>query len=461
MNVSLIIPSRDNLKYLKWSYASIRKNQGRHNVEICVADDFSSDGTWAWCTEREKEDPNFKWIRNMGPTRVGHTILYDRLVKECASHEICIIYHADMYLCPGALDAIEEILWQPSIYTKEQKAKGGLLRAGMERFGTIVSLTRIEPPLHPDGPEKVLWDLGTEPENFKEKELLYYFGPNLGVSPMDKKMGQNKLSESTTLVTKGVFAPWAFYKRDFLEVGGHDPLFAPQSKEDSDIFNRFKLNGVKFIQTWKGFVYHMTCRGSRFNPTITEVGKNSDEWTLQNLISSRNFIRKWGSFIAHDEYMMPIVPPKYNVLVALKGSMPPEAYGGVCAILEPWCSTLIADIPEKTIRDYITVEQPTTPFSIKDRVLTWQSNEMPEIHPEVYLEGEVGKIAQAEIGYLQQINSIIENYIKTEKPAYPVTGSFSLGNWMVSLNIAKEPDMKAMITNVQDVNWKTKSIYSK
>ena len=64
--------------------------------------------------------------------------------------------------------------------------------------------------------------------------------------------------------TNGIFAPWAIYKDDFLAIGGHDPLYAPQSKEDSDIFNRFLLAGYKFVQTWEGFVYHMTCRGSRF-----------------------------------------------------------------------------------------------------------------------------------------------------------------------------------------------------
>ena len=64
--------------------------------------------------------------------------------------------------------------------------------------------------------------------------------------------------------TKGIFAPWAIYKKDFQEINGHDPLYAPQSKEDSDIFNRFVLAGYELIQTWKGFVYHMTCRGSRF-----------------------------------------------------------------------------------------------------------------------------------------------------------------------------------------------------
>ena len=46
MKISLIQPSRNNLKYLKWSYASIRKHQGNHTVELCVADDASSDGTW-------------------------------------------------------------------------------------------------------------------------------------------------------------------------------------------------------------------------------------------------------------------------------------------------------------------------------------------------------------------------------------------------------------------------------
>ena len=48
MKISLIQPSRNNLKYLKWSYDSIRKNQGDHEVQICVADDASSDGTLEW-----------------------------------------------------------------------------------------------------------------------------------------------------------------------------------------------------------------------------------------------------------------------------------------------------------------------------------------------------------------------------------------------------------------------------
>ena len=96
--ISFIQPSRSNLKYLKWSYNSIRKNLGyRH--EICWADDFSDDGTWEWMKEIADKDKNVKIHRNDGPTRLGHTILYDTLV-DMATNDIVMIFHADMYACP-------------------------------------------------------------------------------------------------------------------------------------------------------------------------------------------------------------------------------------------------------------------------------------------------------------------------------------------------------------------------
>ena len=280
MKISLIQPSRNNLKYLKWSYDSIRKNQGDHEVEICIADDASTDGTWAWCVETEKKDPHFKWMRNHSSKRLGHTILYDSLVNNVATNDICMIYHADMYLCPGALDAIEKHMYNITL-TGDEIYKNPIPK-------TIVSLTRIEPPLHPDGPEKVLRDFGIEPEEFNEEGLLNEV-QDLKVTKM--------LHEHDPDTTEGIFAPWAFWKKDFQEIGGHDPIFAPQSKEDTDIFNRFHLNGIKFVQTWEGFVYHMTCRGSRFadgatrNPNGEVFMKNreTDEWLAQNQKSTREF----------------------------------------------------------------------------------------------------------------------------------------------------------------------------
>ena len=327
--ISFIQPSRNNLKYLKWSYNSIRKNLG-YIHEICWADDFSDDGTWEWMQEIQKKDPNVKIHRNEGPTRLGHTILYDTLVNDYATNDIVMIYHADMYACPGLDEAINKHI----------------------KPGVVVSATRIEPPLHPDGPVKILADYGIEPEEFDERQLL---------RDLDKFRDFSK-------TTEGIFAPWAIYKSDFQKIGGHDPLYAPQSKEDSDIFNRFVLAGYKLVQTWSGFVYHMTCRGSRFadgakrNPTGEVFMKNreTDEWLQQNERSTRNFIRKWGHFVKHDTLLKPIVPPKYNV-----GFVIENCNDQLLELLEPWCSTIYVDT---YVEDYIEKEQPNTMFDLNERV---------------------------------------------------------------------------------------------
>ena len=332
--ISLITPSRNNLKYLKWAYTSIRKNMG-YIHEICMADDFSDDGTWEWMKEIADKDINVKIHRNEGPTRLGHTILYDTLVNDYATNDIVMIYHADMYACPN-LDTEMIKHLEP---------------------GKVVSATRIEPPLHPKGPEKIVEDFGIEPEEFDEMGLLQFVSDFVGTR------------EDET--TRGIFAPWAIYKEDFQSIGGHDPLYAPQSKEDSDIFNRFVLAGYDLKQTWKGFVYHMTCRGSRFkdgafrNPAgqVFMEGRESTEWLKQNLRSTRNFIRKWGHMVKHDELMYPIIPPKYDV-----GFIVENCDENILKELEPWCSNIHVTLNPEQIINYINKEQPDTQFNLTEKI---------------------------------------------------------------------------------------------
>ena len=389
MKISFIQPGRNNLKYLKWSYDSIRKNQGNHEVEICVADDFSNDGTWDWCQSMMAKDASFKALRNEGPTRLGHTILYDKLVNELASHEVCMIYHADMYLMPGAIDQIEHKL----------------------KDKTIVSLTRIEPPLHPPGPEKILMDFGIEPEEFKEQELLDWF--------KDTRLTQ------LTKMTEGIFAPWAFYKKDFQEIGGHDPLYAPQSKEDSDIFNRFQLNGIKFIQTWGGCVYHMTCRGSRFadgaqrNPDGQVFMKNreTDEWLRQNEKSTRNFIRKWGHFVMHDPYLKPIVPPKYGIGITIN-----NCTGQLLELLEPWCDRIYIDNFTRLTNEYFQIEKNNTSYDLSSRCFDIQSEVLDNIS--IRIDGS--SFNNDDFTYIRQLPQIIKDSGKI--------GSFELGNLEININ---------------------------
>ena len=369
--ISFIQPSRNNLKYLKWSYESIRKNLSPIH-EICWADDYSDDGTWEWMNEIAEKDPNVKIHRNEGPNRLGHTILYDTLVNDYATNDIVMIYHADMYACPGMDKMVLKHL-EP---------------------GKVVSATRIEPPLHPDGPEKVLRDFGIEPEEFKESELMKFIDEY----------------EPPQESSNGIFAPWAMYKKDFQAINGHDPLYAPQSKEDSDIFNRFVLAGYDLVQTWKGFVYHMTSRGSRFkdgamrNPAgqVFMKGRESTEWLEQNLRSTRNFIRKWGHMVKHDEMMYPIIPPKYDV-----GFVVENCDTNMLKELEPWCSDIYGDwVGHKGygVNDYIKEEQPNTQFDLSKKI----HSEHIEPKNDVVVEFDCNKLNSNNFQVLVELPSILK-----------------------------------------------------
>jgi hypothetical protein len=361
MKISLVVPNRDNLKYFKWSYDSIRKNQGNHEIYICSAADACKDGTVEYYEELARNDDKFKYIVNEGPVRLGHTILYDRIVNELVDTDVFMIWHCDMYLCPKTIDYIEKYI-QP---------------------GTIVSLTRIEPPLHPPGPEKIVQAFGTEPEEFNEDGLLKWFN-DTRFTRKDK-------------TTEGIFAPWAIYKSDFQSIGGHDNLYAPQSKEDSDIFNRFLLNGYKFIQTWDGCVYHMTCRGSRYNPTLTTVGKESDEWLAQNNRSARNFIRKWGHFVKHNDIMKPIVPNRYDV-----GFVVINCDEYKLALLEPWCDTIYTDVPYDR---YINVEQKNTKFNLTKKLKRYEDQKLNDI----IIEFDATKISNNSFEFFNMIQLMLED----------------------------------------------------
>jgi glycosyltransferase involved in cell wall biosynthesis len=335
-----------------------------------MADDFSNDGTWEWLQEISKKDPNVKIHRNKGPKRLGHTILYDTLINDYATNDIVMIYHADMYALPGLDEEVNKYI----------------------KPGVVVSATRIEPPLHPDGPEKVLADYGIEPEEFDEQKLL---------RDVDKMKDKGK-------TTEGIFAPWAIMKEDFQSIGGHDPLYAPQSKEDSDIFNRFQLAGYKFIQTWSGFVYHMTCRGSRFadgakrNPDgqVFMKDRETDEWLKQNHRSTRNFIRKWGHFVKHDEYLKPIIPPKYDIGFVIKNCSYELLYE-----LEPWCSTIYGDFPKDMLPMYIRGEQSDTMFDLNERVFSIFADKDNDI----IIRFDAKDFTMKHVNYISQLSEILAN----------------------------------------------------
>ncbi|SVE51181.1 uncharacterized protein METZ01_LOCUS504035, partial [marine metagenome] len=134
-----------------------------------------------------------------------------------------------------------------------------------------------------------------------------------------------------------------------------------------DIFNRMHLLDYKFVQTWKGFVYHMTSRGSRFNPMAGGApGKDSPEWIHTTTKNMRNFIRKWGTMVQHDEYMKPIVSPKYDI-----GFVVENCDTSMLKELEPWCSDIYGDwVGHKGygVNKYIEEEQKNTTIDLSKKI---------------------------------------------------------------------------------------------
>ena len=232
--------------------------------------------------------------------------------------------------------------------------------------------------------------------------------------------------------TEGIFAPWAFYKKDFQEIGGHDTLFAPQSKEDTDIFNRFHLNGIKFIQTWEGCVYHMTCRGSRFadgakrNPDGEVFMKNreTDEWLKQNHKSTREFLRKWGHYCQHDKYMKPIVPPKYNVGIRVE-----NCNLQLLETLEPWCDRIYVDEQFRVGRsqDYIEMERENTSFDLSKRIHTLTDNDRYD-YDDILVEIDGNTFSNESFRHIQYLSEILANDEQLEP------GTFGLGDIKITVN---------------------------
>lgn len=333
--ISFIIPCRNNREYIQLAYRSIRDLQTGH--DIIFLDDASTDGTKEWIKTLDT-DPNIIYYRNEGPERAGIARMFDKGVALCRT-SIFIAFHADMVVCP-------EFDLHILKYLKPDK---------------VISATRVEPPLHPSGPEKMTESFGLEVNEF-DFESWYSFA----------KIQTNRNSDK---ITKGIFAPWCMYKDDYERVGGHDLLFAPQSKEDSDLFNRFYLQGYELIQSWSALVYHFTCRGSRFSPSAGGgTGQNSPEWIETTTKGMRNFYRKWGHGVSHDPYMLPIIPKKYDIGLFFElDSLPMEGICNVLESFEPLVNSLYYT-GNKQARDlYIKQEQSKTLFDLSKRVIHLES----------------------------------------------------------------------------------------
>lgn len=348
--ITFCIPSKNNLRYLKNSIQSIKENSAcEHDIIVFI--DADNDGTELWCKENK-----VLYIKNKLDAPQGIATAYNRCI-EIAKTDIVCMFHADMYMAKGFDIGILKHLNPKS----------------------IVSGTRIEPPLHPEGKEKIVKDFGMYPEDFKKDEFNDF---------VQKTIFYNKGK-----TTKGIFAPWACYKEDIMSIGLHDEQFHSYH-EDSDMFNRFILSGYEIIQSWEAYVYHLTCRGGQFQDGIEQVTKDP-AFHLMKHNAMKNYLRKWGSWIKNNEYQYPIISHKYDIAFKVIN----------CSIetlvtLEPWCSAISSDT---SYAAWIEEEQKNTNFNLLKRVKPWNA----PLENDIIVEFDASKLNQESFNILTQLSDII------------------------------------------------------
>ena len=369
---TVIIPSYNTLPHLKNTYESIKRYA--REVDLIIIDDASNDGTAEWL--HTIDDSRLQII--ISEQRRGHTYWYDEGMRR-AKTDIVSILHSDMIIGPGYFENLLKHL---------------------ER-GRVVCATRIEPPIHPAGKEKIVRDFGDDAHKFMWEAF--------------EKFVNKEKDDSIDKTTKGIFAPWMLYKEDHLSIGGHDQRFAPFGYEDSDIFNRWILSGYEMIQARDALCYHMTCRGHRWN---AGVGIENSDYRDTMSRCEREFIRKWGDWIANDEYQFPIIQPKYDKLIKIINGKE-----NLLQMLEPWGDKIFYEGPETDLREYLDKEQPRTVVNLAQKFIS-DGNDI-----EITVDGNT--FNTQDYIYLRQLAAILAQN-------KPQEGKFKLGNLEITVNRYEE-----------------------
>ena len=368
-NVTYCIPTKNNLRYLRSSIKSILEYAS--DPEIMVFIDADNDGTEKWL---KQQSGNIKSIKNPTQSPMGIAKGYNECIAH-ASNDVVCMFHADMIMGNGF--------------------EANLLKYLTKK--TIVSATRIEPPLHPLGKEKIVENFGVYPEEFDQKRFNRFI----------QSMSTNEKT------TNGIFAPWLCYKNDLMEIGMHDENFHSYH-EDSDIFQRLILNGYTTIQSWSSFVYHLTCRGGQFQDGIEKITADPGFHTMKSR-SFKHFLRKWGGGIRNDEYCHPIMPHKYDIGMVIQ-----NANEEVISAVEPLCSNVYVKC---NMTHYITQEQPNCHYDLTSRIRSLTDTKSND----VIVSFDANKFSNVSLGFL--FNTFSDILAETNE-----TGEFEYDIFNININ---------------------------
>lgn len=236
MQFSVLIPTWNNLEFLKCCVESIRKNSVEQH-EILVYVNEGADGSAEWCASE-----GLKFIQS--EKNVGVCTALNGLFEIATKDVICYV-NDDMYLCPK---------WDESLIAEIEKI-------GHEKF--YLSSTMVEP--EDTGNKCVLapFPFGKSPSEFQESALISAL-PN---------MQKVDWSGST-------WPPNLMHRNTWLAIGGYGEEFSPGLYSDPDVSMKLWVQGVRIFKgLGESRAYH-------FMSKSTGRVKMND--------GKKTFLKKWG-----------------------------------------------------------------------------------------------------------------------------------------------------------------------
>jgi glycosyltransferase involved in cell wall biosynthesis len=264
---SIIIPTYNNLKYLKICLDSIKKNSS-YNHEIILHINEGTDGTLEYV---KKQNINFTFSKINDGICIGCNN-----ASKMSKNDYILYAHDDMYFCPEwdvvMIDEVNKIRHE-NFYLSGIMINGGHIK----------------------------YSCGNSADDFDENKLLNDF----------KRLSHFDFQGST-------WAPHLIHKDLWNKVGGFSEEFSPGTGSDPDLNMKLWNEGVRIFKGLsRSKVYHfgsvVTRQKEKKFDTLTETGSKGN----------RIFLLKWGISIkffkkyylrANDIYLEPLKEPNNNMI---------------------------------------------------------------------------------------------------------------------------------------------------
>ena len=267
------ISTYNNLPYLKLAVQSVRTHSYWRDAPFIIHAENCNDGTDEWLKDHCKlYDLEYYIDKNDKPKGIGGGMNF---CAEKVQTEYINFLHSDFYVTPN---------WDLELMKVHEKEKNDKLWVNSFRVEPNMFGGNDRPGTHFVPKEA----FGAYHDNFDPEKMINY--------------AKEIAEKNDFLIPKGEGVSGLVKKSWWDTIGGNDPIFAPTSWEDYDLFWRMLKEGGKFLMPTKSIVWHFGARGS--HRLEENDNKTSARQSKHERINAEKFYKKWRGMPKFNEYGM-------------------------------------------------------------------------------------------------------------------------------------------------------------